>query len=78
MSDPVGPENMRYLFKASDLGEPIICAWGNAIAKPLRIHVANALKVFGKEVHCFGYTADRQPRHPLMLPYATPLEIYAP
>lgn len=88
MGDPVGPENYKYLRQATELPHEslMVCAWGNAIDKRLRNHISKALDVLGageswslgRELYCFGKTADGSPRHPLMLSYSTPLEIYTP
>jgi len=67
--DPVGPDNDEHLRTMIEKGDTVIAAWG-AHAKPER--VAEVVKLLPK-MQCLGYTKGRQPRHPLMLAYTTPL-----
>ncbi len=84
LKDPVGPENHRYLREAGDVVGTVVCAWGNAIIAPLRKHIEPAIRAafngdtLGTQLWCYGRTKDGSPRHPLMLAYTTPLEIYQP
>lgn len=83
VSDPVGPENYDYIHKAVIGADKVVLAWGNAITRTLRrhsywiFHRVNMIRP-NNTAKCLGYTRDRQPRHPLMLPYSTPLEEYRP
>jgi len=79
MDDPFGPENDAYLKAALADNQKIICAWGNAIVPKLRGNIKRALaSVSGATLYCLGRCKDGSPRHPLMLAYSTPLEIYEP
>ena len=83
MSNPVGPENSGHIIKAIANAEFCVLAWGNAIVPSLRHFAARTSLIVRANrddefIKCLGYTKDRQPRHPLMLAYSTPLEIYAP
>lgn len=83
VKDAVGPENERYIREAVMRADLVVAAWGNAIVKPKRPQAAWTrreviAKATIKPVMCLGYTADRSPRHPLMLAYSTQLETYAP
>lgn len=83
MKDPVGPENTRYIIKALSNAEFVVLAWGNAIVPKLRRFADKTVTIVqanrgGEFIKCLGYTADRSPRHPLMLAYDTPLERYMP
>ena len=50
----------------------VIAAWGtNGNAFPVQ---RSAVVEAFVELWCWGYCADGNPRHPLMLPYPTPLE----
>ena len=50
----------------------VIAAWGaNGNAFPVQ---RSAVVEAFDELWCWGFTADGNPRHPLMLPYSTPLE----
>lgn len=88
MKDPVGPENATYIRRISETfpEDHIVCAWGNAIVKPLRKHIKTTTNIlfegdrngFPRVLYCFGTTKDGSPRHPLMLAYDTPLEEFKP
>lgn len=79
MADPMGPMNATYIARALGGADKIVFAWGNAITKPLRDRArVSATTLLIRPGMCLGYTKDRQPRHPLMLAYSTPLEIYQP
>lgn len=84
MKDPIGPDNLLAIGKAIEGASFVVVAWGNAIVPALRSKikpVRQLLEIWrghGTEIKCLGYTADRSPRHPLMLAYDTPLEVYAP
>lgn len=81
--DPVGPENDAYIAQAI-LGADIhIVGWGplSKLPKPLRNRwrsVVDVLSNAGAKPMCWGAAQDGQPRHPLMLPYATPLVPWQP
>lgn len=51
-----------------------VLAWG-AIHKRLRPFAIEVLAAI-PDARCLGYTQGGDPRHPLMLPYATPLETF--
>jgi len=81
VSDPNGPRNDEIL---SELGlhRSVIVGWGASIG---RLHIqtpATWLMDVGRRQmalhpcdcwHCLGFTKSGEPRHPLMLPYSTPL-----
>lgn len=81
--NPWGPQNDDYIRHAVMAADFVVLAWGNAVVKPLRERCRVVSKFVQREraadkIKCLGYTADRQPRHPLMLAYDTPLEVYRP
>lgn len=76
--DPVGPQNADHIMHAVETASVVVAAWGNAIAKPLRKQTQFVRHLLHDKTQCLGYTADRSPRHPLMLAYTTPLEDYRP
>lgn len=81
MTDPHGPENEKYQREAVSGAALVVLAWGNAIVKILRPWAdltRSRVERWHASPMCLGYTADRQPRHPLMLAYKTPLEVYVP
>lgn len=70
VSDPVGPENDRHIFKEIDLCEDwngiVVAAWGNNG----RLHgrgkaVEVMLEKRGIPIHFFNLTKNGQPAHPL-------------
>lgn len=76
--DPVGPENDAYIAQAIRDADIHIIAWGplSKLPKPLRGRwrsVVDVLSQAGAKPMCWGTALDGQPRHPLMLAYATPL-----
>lgn len=74
-ADPIGPYNDAALglVLGSAVG-PLVAAWGRFPSKKLSNRFAvNALRIRSAKPWCFGKTADGEPRHPLMLAYATPL-----
>lgn len=77
-ADPIGPENDAYIAKAIKGADIHIVAWGplSKLPKPLRTRwhaVVDVLNEAGAKPMCWGTAPDGQPRHPLMLAYATPL-----
>lgn len=74
-ADPIGPDNNRFIYSAvTGPCEKVVVAWG-ANAEPARARdVLKLIRDAGKEPLCLGKTNSLQPRHPLMLAYATPLE----
>ncbi len=77
-ADPIGPENNRYIAQAIRGADIHIVAWGptSKLPRPLRgrwREVAAVLDIEGAKPMCWGIALDGQPRHPLMLSYATPL-----
>lgn len=76
--DPLGPENtiehlQGYLIKFAP--SVVVSAWG----KPCMSHGigrsrAERIEKMIVGMKCWGRNADGSPRHPLRLPYATPLE----
>ncbi|PZU87882.1 MAG: hypothetical protein DI527_18105 [Chelatococcus sp.] len=76
--DPVGPENDAWTERALRETEIRIVAWGPSAKLPARLRdrwrLATAIAAgAGAELQCWGTAGDGQPRHPLMLSYATPL-----
>ena len=88
MSDypTVGPENDRFIeLSVTEPNTHVVFAWGGqgqryiqrTIDVKRRIRGARFNRFSSTNVFCLGYSKNtRQPRHPLMLPYATPLEGY--
>lgn len=75
--DPFGPENQiedfwRYcgVFNV----KTYVAAWGRCIGK-FAFRGEQIVQAF-PQMMCFGRTANGTPRHTLMLPYTTQLEVY--
>ena len=79
LDDPVGPENRDYfdrmLDRATFSREMIICAWGTHGSYMQQNETALGWleSHYPKLLLCLGKTACGNPKHPLMLAYATPL-----
>lgn len=89
VSDPVGPENYKHLkamlvYANENSGHhdhPVVLAWGRFPRTELHDKAARVmwdcwLRRETPGLFCLGRTKGGQPRHPLMLAYATPLEPY--
>jgi hypothetical protein len=78
-ADAVGPDNDAHLKRIVSEAERVIYAWGPTAKIPRRLRdrwrVVDALvRATGHDPHSIGEpAADGQPRHPLMLAYATPI-----
>jgi len=77
--DPVGPGNLDVLRGA--LGQQVIVGWGSRIPrKSLADRMARVVRERARREwgvwRCLGRTKKGEPRHPLMLPYATPRELW--
>jgi hypothetical protein len=80
--DPIGPENVEYL-KLIPYDVPVIAAWGGLNPKGNQRFaewwdaIRKMLSV--RKTFCLGKCKNGgEPRHPLMLPYSTPLEPWTP
>ncbi|MGZ2484304.1 hypothetical protein ACVITL_002827 [Rhizobium pisi] len=78
MADPIGPENDAYIARAIQGADIHILAWGplSKLPRPLRGRwrsIVGVLAAAGAKPMCWGTAKDGQPRHPLMLAYATSL-----
>lgn len=77
-ADPVGRENDEHLRTMLAQADVVIPCWGSSTKLPPRLRyrvatVRGLLRDCGKPIRTFGLTASGDPRHPLMLGYATPL-----
>lgn len=79
----VGPENSEQIRGATHAGK-LVCAWGATggarVQKMVRerlIVVKRILREAGVDTFCLGRSADGSPRHPLMLAYSTPLDLWS-
>lgn len=77
--DPIGGGHQECQYALIASTAKVVVAWGaNGTLRRRGADVVDRLTRRGLTLHCLGRTANGQPRHPLMLPYSTPLEIYAP
>lgn len=77
VADPVGPDNdghIRWAVNGPILAT-VVAAWG---ADPFAVRRGTAVRVHiqsQRPLKCFGKSQAGHPKHPLYLPYATPLEV---
>lgn len=80
--DPVGPHNDAHTRTVIAGAQLIVPCWGRITKLPDRLcsrigTVREMLYAADADLKCLGRTKDGDPRHPLMLAYATPLEPWA-
>lgn len=76
--DPVGPDNARHLREIIAEADILIPCWGSrrklpSVLWPAVDALRETLFAAGKPLRIFGLTQSRDPLHPLMLSYETPL-----
>lgn len=79
-TDPMGRENRAYIREIASEADIIVPCWGASGKLPPRLRyelkaTLEILAMTGKPLMCWGKTASGEPKHPLMLPYTTPLEV---
>ena len=80
--DPFGPENTvehlkSYLLRFAPA--VVVAAWGKPCLTLQRgQHRAEAIRREIRGMQCWGKNSDGSPKHPLMLPYTTPLQPFNP
>lgn len=78
--DPVGEVNDAYLYGAILSAEVVVVGWGStgdyATRYQRRQKVREIASTTHKQLHCLGVTKSGDPRHPLYVPYAQPLEVW--
>ena len=77
-SDPIGEENDKHIDSIIQDADVLVPCWGNLSKVPRSLQyrlddVLNKLVNSGKPVMTFGLTKGGDPKHPLMLGYATNL-----
>jgi hypothetical protein len=83
VTDPVGPDNDRYLRALVDQATLVVPCWGSQAKLPARARqrieaVRELLRGCARPVKVLGLTASGDPRHPLFLGYDTTLEDWTP
>ena len=82
LADPVGPGNDQAILEGCEWARQnadgrVICAWGNHGELRNRGRtVERLLRRTGACLHHLGLTATGQPRHPLYVGYARPLQTW--
>lgn len=71
--DPVGPENEGRLRDLVASAEIVVAAWGQN-KLPFRAQRLARWVLGLPNAYCLGTNADGTPRHPLFVPYDTPLQ----
>ena len=76
VDDPIGPENAKHLAEIIGHADILIPCWGNLGKVPKQwrwvfAKLKGQIFASGKPVLVFGFTKSGDPKHPLMLPYAT-------
>jgi len=81
-ADPVGPDNLKHVFRAAqDAGQFIACAWGaHGAFRDQDIAIVRCIRRATEHAHllCLGTTRDGHPRHPLYLPKTAELQLFQP
>jgi hypothetical protein len=75
--DPVGFRNQEHVEEICTDAGRIVCAWG-AHGDHLQQNETMLGWLFGFNLHCLGLTKHGHPKHPLYVPYETPLQEYIP
>jgi hypothetical protein len=88
IGDPIGVENDAHILAAAMDADLLVVAWGVGVSMLGGIafdRVSRVTEILrgrerlggdGREVWCWGTSKHGQPRHPLMLAYVTPLELF--
>lgn len=76
------PTNNHHLKQLTAKCETLVCAWGATPLKRTALaqrasEVRELFLVRRETIYCFGRTKDGWCRHPLYLPTATPLTVFA-
>lgn len=79
--DPVGELNDFWIERCIREAGLIVPCWGNKNKIPRRLRgrikqVNDLISASKSPAKCFGYTKSGDPKHPLMLPYSTPIISY--
>lgn len=78
VDDPFGPDNAGSLLKIIEDADVLIPCWGDRAKLPSSLRsyptaLMDLLRASGKPLFALGLTKAGDPRHPLMLGYATAL-----
>lgn len=75
---PIGPENDAYILKACVMGDGKVVIAHGALGRglPRLSKVVDMIRDAGYQTMALGFTSMGEPRHPLMLSYATEMVPY--
>lgn len=77
VDDPIGPDNDSAILESVSWADAVVCAWGNHGLHRNRGQAVEAvLRTAGAPLNHFGLTGQGQPRHPLYVSYAEPLQAW--
>ena len=77
VSDPVGPDNDRYVLEALARATIVVAAWGRLeMARPRAQVVTKIAEQMCKSLNCLGVMNRGCPRHPLYVRRDTVLKAY--
>ena len=76
--DPEGPYNFDHISRAMAEADLTVVAWGPLAKLPQNLRhywqrVAGIARDRNQPLYCLGIAQDGHPKHPLMLPYVSPL-----
>ncbi len=73
--DPIGEENNMHLGQISMAADLVVCAWGRdgSYLNRAEEFLATYHELLKVRLHCLGMNKDGSPKHPLYVPYETPL-----
>lgn len=77
--DVVGPNNLATLGNlATSPDVATVVAWGASTPKDAALHIHRVTRLLAQhaDLHCLGKTKSGAPRHPLMVGYDQPLELF--
>lgn len=71
VSDPIGPENSRWLEEALYRSTRVICAWGARGSRRQDQEIKMIAKRYARNLYSLGLTKNQKPLHPLYLKNST-------
>lgn len=74
----VGPLNEHHIDLAIRRSHKVVVAWGGGVPARFRWHLDEVLATIRRkrDPMCLGATKSGEPRHPLMLSYTTPIDLF--
>ena|SRR6478609_7645808 len=72
---PIGPENDRYILRACQEANLVVCAWGS-LGRHMAREAAVLKLLSGIKLKCLGITGNGSPAHPLYLSAQSRMQSY--